>query len=115
MKGILFVDRNDDLLVTMKVFFEREGFFCFATSSYEQAFQSLSMVTPDLILLDFSDESTGYTMFSKLQKKPSYRSIPLVITLAKNQQLTFPEAAHLTSIEKPFNFVELHRLLMSIS
>ena len=115
MKGILFVDRNDDLLVTMKVFFEKEGFFCFATSSYEQAIQSLSTVIPDLILLDFTDKDKGYAMISKLRENAAYRGIPIVITLDKSQPLTLPERAHLPHIEKPFNLPELSSLLRSIT
>jgi len=115
MKGILFVERNDDLLVPMKVFFEKEGFFCFATSSYEQAFQSLSTLTPDLILLDFTDKDMGYAMLFKLRENAAYQGIPIVITLDKNQPLALPETAHLPHIEKPFNLLELLRLLRSIA
>jgi DNA-binding response OmpR family regulator len=115
MKGILFIDRNEDVLVTMKVFLEKQGFFCFPTSSYDRAFELLSMISPDLILLDFTDENQGYSMLLKLKNHSLYRTIPLIITLARHQLLKFPETPHIRKIEKPFNLLELHRLLNSIA
>lgn len=115
MKTILVVDDNPDVINSIKIGLED------ATREYrilgaENGIKCLELlqenVIPDIILLDIMmPHMTGWEVFDRLKKDPSYHSIPIIFLTARTDRTAINAGSFLGDdyIEKPFDITDLKK------
>jgi len=78
---ILVVDDDRDLVESLRVVLEANGYDVDGVYSIEEADQALAQTKPDLIVLDvmLSTKSDGFHMSYKLKKDPELKDIPILM------------------------------------
>jgi two-component system, cell cycle response regulator len=113
MKRILIIDEDVDWLTAMRSFFERSGYETSLASSYQEGYELLEAILPDLIFLDIkSGDPNGLLVYKKIKQQEEFVHIPLIVTShnADTSKLYQPygESAFL---KKPFQLARLMKTL----
>ena len=79
-KRILIVDDDEDIVESMTLMLESEGYEVAAARSGEECMKSIEENRPDLILLDIMMEklTSGLHVGYELRSHPDYKSIPII-------------------------------------
>ena len=86
-KKLVIVDDEQDILKTLKIFFEAEGFDVVTASDGVEALDKIRKEKPHLIILDIMlPKLDGYKVCRILKFDKKYRSIPIVMFTAKAQE-----------------------------
>ena len=80
-KRILVVDDDQDIVDSITIMLESQGYEVVAAQSGEEGMRVVEEKRPDLILLDIMMEklTTGLHIGYDLRKHPDYKSIPIII------------------------------------
>lgn len=80
-KRILVVDDDQDIVDSITIMLESQGYEVVAAQSGEEGMRLVEEKRPDLILLDIMMEklTTGLHIGYDLRKHPDYKSIPIII------------------------------------
>jgi CheY-like chemotaxis protein len=80
-KRILVVDDDQDIVDSITIMLESQGYEVVAAQSGEEGMRLVKEKRPDLILLDIMMEklTTGLHIGYDLRKHPDYKSIPIII------------------------------------
>ncbi len=78
---ILVVDDDRDILDSLRVILEGNGYEVRTAKNSREALTALQEKKPDLMLLDImmATETEGFNLAYELQKKPEYENLPIVI------------------------------------
>jgi CheY-like chemotaxis protein len=83
MNRILIVDDEQDILETLQLILEMEGYLIDTASTGQQALEKMSAVEPDLVLSDvMMPVMNGIELLKRLKAHPQYRAIPVIISSA---------------------------------
>jgi DNA-binding response OmpR family regulator len=113
MKRILIIDEDIDWLAAMRSFFERSGHEASLACSYQEGYELLEVILPDLIFLDIKPgDPNGLLLYKKIRQQEEFAHIPIVVT-SHNEEATklyrpYGEAAFL---KKPFQLSRLMKTL----
>lgn len=79
-KKILIIDDEPQLVESLKVRIEANGFECVTASSPEDGIKLAPVLRPDLILLDLNmPHMSGYGVLRELKQNPDLAGIPVLI------------------------------------
>ena len=79
-KKILWVDDDQDLVLSLQPTLEKEGWEVQTAFSAEQAKTMLADYTPDLIIMDIiMDGQHGYSAIEDLKSYPQLANVPIVV------------------------------------
>jgi len=80
-KKILIVDDDQDIVDSITIMLESEGYEVLAAQSGEEGVKLVEEKRPDLILLDIMMEkiTTGLHIGYELRENPEFKSIPIII------------------------------------
>jgi DNA-binding response OmpR family regulator len=109
MKKILIVDDDEDLLVSMKSLFTKNGFDIAVTISCDEGFSILNSFKPDLIFLDLNvGDEDGREMCRKIKEDADFKHIPVVFISSDHEALKlYNEYGAASFLEKPLQFSSL--------
>src|SRR4051812_40069144 len=109
MATILIVDDSEELLEFLEVLLTRNNYAVVKANCKEQLNERISLVRPDLILLDvWLDDQDGRLICKEIKSKPAYEYIPILLLSADPHSLKgFEECKASDVIEKPFKIVTL--------
>ena len=115
MKKILIVDDDEDLLVNLKSFFKRNGYFVAVTKSCDEGLEIFYSFQPDLVLLDINvGDQDGREMCKKIKTHAGYQHIPVILISANHDDLKFyTDYGANATIEKPFESLRLLHLIQT--
>lgn len=83
MSRILIVDDEQDILETLQLVLEIEGYEVTTASTGQQAIEKMSAVVPDLVLSDvMMPVMNGLELLKRIKAHPQHREIPVIITSA---------------------------------
>ncbi len=117
-KKILIVEDEKDLVETLSIFFQENGYETIAAYNGHEGYEKAEKEHPDLITLDISmDGESGVKMYHKLIHSDKTKNIPVVIVTGASPELkrfitkvkTFSEPAGF--FEKP---VDREKLLARV-
>jgi len=115
-KKIFIVDDEIDIQNIIEVSLKKEGYDTFTFSSAEEASESLSKNTPDLIILDIMMEGMdGYEFCRKLRSSDKFSDIPVIFLSAKSDE--FDRVLELGGddyMAKPFSIKELRSRVKAV-
>lgn len=120
-KKILIIDDDIDLVETMRMVLENEGFKVFDAQDGIHGLKSIKENNPDLIILDvmMEREDEGFHVAYEIQKEDAFKDIPIVMLSAISQETGFsfdPEKDGefipvKAFIEKPINHDKLIEII----
>jgi CheY-like chemotaxis protein len=85
MNRVLIVDDEQDILETLQLILEMEGYVVDTASTGQQALEKMSAIVPDLVLSDvMMPVMNGIELLKRLKAHPQYRAIPIIISSAGN-------------------------------
>jgi CheY-like chemotaxis protein len=85
MKRILLVDDEKDILETLQLILEMEGYSVEIASTGQQALEKMSANAPDLVFSDvMMPVMNGIELLKRLKAHPQHRAIPVIISSAGN-------------------------------
>lgn len=83
MSRLLIVDDERDILATLALILEMEGYAVDTASTGQQALEKIAAIAPDLVLSDvMMPVMNGIELLARLKAHPQHRSIPVIITSA---------------------------------
>lgn len=86
-KKIAIVDDEQDILKTLKIFLEGEGFDVITASDGVEALDKIRREKPDAIILDVMlSKIDGYKVCRILKFDKKYRAIPVIMFTARAQE-----------------------------
>jgi len=108
-KKIVLVDDNKEILETLSLLLEYEGYQTFLACSGEELLKKLSDNRPDLILLDYSlPGENGGEIAGRLRKNIIFKHIPIILISAHENIKELARALSVDSyIAKPFLMEDL--------
>lgn len=110
-KKILVVDDEKNIVELLKYNFRKEGFKVIGVLDGAKAFDLVSMVNPDLIILDLMLPGLhGYEVLRLIKKNMRMAHIPIVILSAKTLKVDMDKSIQLGAddyVSKPFSVAEL--------
>ncbi|MBI5475242.1 MAG: response regulator [Ignavibacteriales bacterium] len=114
-KNILFLEDEDELLLTLGTLLRDQGYAVIETKTAEEALDLLKKTTPDLIIADIKLPGIdGFDFFHAVQKNYSSKNIPFIYLTAFNNlhaAMTAKAEGASDYITKPF---ELEYLIVRI-
>lgn len=112
----MVVDDEKDILLTLKDFFESEGYNVLTAENGLEAMQLLEkFAPPDLILLDMKmPVMNGWEFANKFRDKHDHLSPVVVITAAADAEQRAKDINADGWIEKPFNLDDLLKKIKQI-
>jgi CheY-like chemotaxis protein len=118
-KTILFLEDEDELLITLSVLLRDQGYEVVETRSAEEALDILKKTNPDLIIADIKLPGIdGFDFFNAVHNDPRYKNIPFIYLTAFNNlhaAMTAKAEGAADYITKPFELeyliVRIHELL----
>ena len=88
-KTIMLVDDDVDVLDTLKVALEHEGYKTIRVQNAENILETLKKKKPDLVLLDIMMPAiTGWKVCSQIKTDSKYKDIPVVFLTGKSDDLS---------------------------
>lgn len=113
---ILLIEDEKDLLDSMKIYLESEGYICETANDYQKASEKVNVYDYDCVVVDITlPKGNGLQIVKELKKKKSKAGI--IIVSAKNslddklKGLEFGSDDYLT---KPFHLSELNARIKAI-
>ena len=110
-KKIMVVDDDQDILKSLRQFFEYEQFEVTCANNGKECLEILEKgEKPDLILLDIMmPKMSGWDVFYKIKEKIGCKQIPIVFLTAKSDKYSqgFGKFSANDYITKPFEIQEL--------
>ena len=110
-KKILVIDDEQDVIIYLKTFLEKNDFQVLTAKDGEEAIQAAKKETPDLVTLDIMmPNESGVRFYRKMKKDVNLKEVPIiVISGMAGRQLAVPKPE--ASFEKP---VDRDKLLEKI-
>ncbi|MBI5021876.1 MAG: response regulator [Ignavibacteriales bacterium] len=106
-KNILFLEDEDELLLTLGALLRDQKYNVLETKSAEDALKILKEYTPDLIIADIKLPGIdGFDFFHAVHQNPSYKKIPFIYLTAFNNlkaAIRAKEEGAADYITKPFD------------
>jgi len=110
-KTILIVDDELSILVPLQFLMEKEGYSAKLAQSGKDAFDKISDIQPDLILLDIMlPDLDGYEIYQMIRQREEWNSIRIIFLTAKNREADMAKGLAMGAdayITKPFSNTEL--------
>ncbi len=79
-KNILWVDDDEDLVLSFQPRLEKEGWELQTALSAEQAKNMVADYTPDLIIMDvIMEDEHGYSAIEELRNYPQLANVPIIV------------------------------------
>ncbi|MFM1841695.1 MAG: hypothetical protein RLZZ490_428 [Cyanobacteriota bacterium] len=108
---LLIVDDSSDNLRLLSTMLQSQGYQVKKAISGKFALQSLTVIEPDLILLDVNmPEMDGYQVCQTLKTNPQYQAIPIIFISAADQLFNKVQAFKMGAVDyitKPFHLEEV--------
>ncbi|MBP2299659.1 response regulator transcription factor [Azospirillum picis] len=108
---ILVVDDEPSIVLSLQVLMQRAGFDVRIARDGEEALQSVTAFTPDLILLDaMMPKRDGFDVCQTLRNDPAWRSLPIIMLTARSRDVERQKGLALGAtdyITKPFSTRDL--------
>jgi CheY-like chemotaxis protein len=118
MKKILLVDDEEQLITIMESVLQEEGFAVKKLLSAEEALNSYTAFSPDLVISDVRmEEMDGFTLFEKIKKLKNTKPVPFIFLTALDDRLGQQRANKLGAtayVRKPFDVDELVSIVKKI-
>jgi len=110
-KKVLVIDDEQDVIIYLKTFLEKNGFQVITASDGEEAINAAKKEPPDLVTLDIMmPNESGVRFYRKMKKEAHLKTVPIiVISGMAGRQLAVPKPE--ASFEKP---VDREKLLERI-
>ena len=118
--SVYVIDKDWDLLRSIKSFLDKKGFQVTTFFKWEIAFEAMKNYKPRIILLDVFLNSVGgvdgLNLCRKLKNSPYTRKIPVLLLsgAAKIDTRAVNDCGASDFIEKPFDFDELATKINSV-
>lgn len=117
-KKILIVDDELSIMVPLKFLLEKNNFEVLLAPSGKDAFDSINLTKPDLILLDIMlPDLDGYEIFQIIRENQAWDDIKVIYLTAKNRDIDIAKGLNLgvdAYITKPFSNAELIEKVRSL-
>ncbi|HEY1014236.1 MAG TPA: response regulator [Herpetosiphonaceae bacterium] len=108
MKTILIVDDGDLILQMLQVALERAGYYVATASNGREGLDRVSELHPELVICDLvMPVMGGREMYRALQAHPRYKSIPVILMSAIEQQ----PLEDVPFLVKPFTMPDMLQLV----
>ncbi len=105
-KRILTIEDDPDILAILEIVFQEEGFE-FISNSKGMTADEITLVHPDLVLLDvriFGFEKTGAQICKELKQNAETQNLPIILLSAEQNLAQLAEACGADHyINKPFD------------
>lgn len=90
-KLILVVDDDRDIIESIKVILEANGYKMSSAASKDEALKKLESISPDLFILDvmMKKMSDGFDLARKLKADDKYKDIPIIVLTAVGKKTGF--------------------------
>jgi DNA-binding NarL/FixJ family response regulator len=116
---LLLVDDEPGIRQSVQAYLEdNEGWSVTAASNAEEAWQTIEVQVPDLIISDIMmPQVNGYEFLQRLREDPRYRSIPVVFLTARgmtSDRIQGYEAGCDAYLPKPFDPEELEAIVRNL-
>jgi DNA-binding NarL/FixJ family response regulator len=116
---LLLVDDEPGIRQSVQAYLEdNEGWTVTAASNAEEAWQTIEVQVPDLIISDIMmPQVNGYEFLQRLREDPRYRSIPVVFLTARgmtSDRIKGYEAGCDAYLAKPFDPEELEAIVRNL-
>ncbi|MGL5796171.1 MAG: response regulator transcription factor [Waterburya sp.] len=116
---LLLVDDEPGIRQSVQAYLEdNEGWTVTAASNAEEAWQTIEVQVPDLIISDvMMPQVNGYEFLHRLREDPRYRSIPVVFLTARgmtSDRIQGYEAGCDAYLPKPFDPEELEAIVRNL-
>ncbi|MGL6341017.1 MAG: response regulator transcription factor [Waterburya sp.] len=116
---LLLVDDEPGIRQSVQAYLEdTEGWTVTAASNAEEAWQTIEVQVPDLIISDvMMPQVNGYEFLHRLREDPRYRSIPVVFLTARgmtSDRIQGYEAGCDAYLPKPFDPEELEAIVRNL-
>lgn len=105
MANILIVDDDLDIIDSLKMILESNGYQISVKTDTDNLVESIQEVAPDLIILDIifpEDPNAGFTAARELHKNEEVKNIPVLLLSAVNQQSNMSFGFSETDISEDF-------------
>ncbi len=106
-KKILIVDDEPNIVVPLQFLMEQNGYQTLVAQSGEEALETISKETPDLVLLDIMLPGIdGFEVCEIVRLKPEWRHIRIIFLTAKGRDVDIAKGMVLGAdeyITKPFS------------
>src|SRR3982750_2874216 len=114
-KKILVIDDDEDILVSMKAWFLKQGFLVAVTTTCKEAVSILISFQPDVICLDVNvGDEDGRETCLEIKTQAAYQHIPIILFSANPEYgESFKNWKADAFMEKPFSLRELSSLVQS--
>ena len=111
-KKIMVVDDEPDILTTVGLMLEMNGYDVIKAADGKECIQKLteSTANPDLIVLDIMmPEISGWDVAVKIKENPKWNAIPIVFLTAKGDTMSIGMGGMVSEdyIVKPFDIKDL--------
>ena len=86
---ILIIEDDKDLVDTMRIILESKAYQVRAAYNGKEGYAEMEKKAPDVIILDvmMSTETEGFDLAYKLQRKPEYKKIPILMLTSFPQKM----------------------------
>lgn len=80
VKKILWIEDDEDIVISFKLMLEEEGWDVYTELSVEEGEKAAENVLPDLIIMDIMMETThGFTGIESFKGNPQFKDTPIII------------------------------------
>jgi CheY-like chemotaxis protein len=112
-KHILVVDDEPDIVTTVAMALELEGYKVRTAANGSEAMEQIRSFAPDLVIIDMVlPEISGQEVARWMKESPEYRHIPVILITAlaqKSEKEAFSKDAIDCCLIKPFDLKQLEK------
>ncbi|WP_427911456.1 response regulator [Ramlibacter sp. MMS24-I3-19] len=114
MKTILIVEDEFDLLQSLSLALEIEGYKILTAGNGRTALELLKEIKPDLVITDvMMPYVSGYELSEALSRMPGYESVPSVLMSAMDRHM-HPKGPWKALLAKPFTIDRLVKVVTEL-
>ena len=114
MKTVLVVDDEFDLLQSMSIALEMEGYKPATAGNGQAALELLKNAKPDLVITDvMMPYVSGYELLESMYRMPGYGSVPAVLMSAMDRH-AHPQGPWKALLTKPFTIDRLMEVVTGL-
>jgi DNA-binding response OmpR family regulator len=107
---IMVVDDEEDIRETLAYYLKSQGFNVLTCYDGLDAWETLCVSKPDLVLLDLSmPRMSGEDFLLKCRKKEEFRQLPIIVISAVAD--TLKDKSVLGAVRKPFSLKQIQELI----